>query len=367
MLRALPRFILLLCLCTVSLWRPALAFDAPPFQGDVLDEVGLLTQGDTATLLQRIKDLRENAGIWAAIYVAKGLQGDSIENAAVATFEKWKLGAADVDNGLLILIVPSERRMRIEVGYGLEGPLTDALSKHVIDDIYKPAFRERRYTEGLMQGFDVMARAVRGEAPAVDTVPSAAPASPPDADEIHWERFVWPFLAAVGVNLLPAPLYALATRYGRSRGRSNVGATGRETRSAFTVFGFFGVFFGLFFAVFGLAFDSDTEAMGFIVFMNALFLLAFGTPFFLIARRYLSASAYRRWQARQRLLRIRKRSKEARPIFGVWFDPDKVTVSSGGTKPEPRSSSSSSSSWGSSSSSSSGGGRSGGGGASGSW
>jgi uncharacterized membrane protein YgcG len=83
-------------------------------------------------------------------------------------------------------------------------------------------------------------------------------------------------------------------------------------------------------------------------------------------RALLSDSAYRRWQARQRLMQLRKRSPEKRQIFGVWFDPAEVTTSQGGIKPEPRGSSGSS--FGSSSSSSSsGGGRSGGGGASGSW
>jgi uncharacterized membrane protein YgcG len=194
-----------------------------------------------------------------------------------------------------------------------------------------------------------------------------AAASPVRDIDVDWSAFALRFLAAIGLNLLPAPLYLLAERYGRSKGRTDAGATGREVRSAFVMYGFFGAFFGLFFAVFGLAFDEDWEALYFLLAMNLLFIGVFSIPFVLIARRRLSASAYRRWQAMKRLIRIRKRSQKARPIFGVWFDPAKVTAASGGSMPEPRSSSGSRSSWSSSSSSSSGGGRSGGGGASGSW
>lgn len=361
----LVRNFLMALLCAVSLWRPGFAFEAPAFRGDVLDEAGLLAEADQAALRERIGQLRDKSGIWAAIYVAQGLQGESIEEAAVATFEKWKLGAAGVDNGLLVLIAPAERRMRIEVGYGLEGTITDALSKRIIDEIYQPAFRAGRYTEGLMQGFDVMAQAAGGEAPAPDA--ALAPGMAPPALDFDGEAFVRRFLGALGINLLPALLFPLAERYGRSRGRTRVGVAGGETKSAFIVFGFLGAFFGLFFSVFGWAFESDPEVLIFLIGMNAFFLAAAGTPLFLIARRYLSASAYRRWQARERLLRMRKRSTRPRPIFGVWFDPAQVTVGSGGTRPEPRRSSGSGSSWGSGSSSSSGGGRSGGGGASGSW
>ena len=354
----------LLCLFLLGLLlaRPSAAFDAPAFQGDVLDEVALLSDADRETLRERIRMLRDDSGIWAAVYVAKSLQEDSIESAAVATFEKWKLGQAGKDNGLLVLIAPVERKMRIEVGYGLEGYITDAFSKRVIDEIYQPAFREQRFAEGLMSGFDVMAKAAAGEA----ALPEAAPAQNPVL-EVDWGVFFGRFALALGANLVPPIVFVVARRYGRAKGRAGAISPRGEAKELFILFTFFGVFFGLFYAVFGFAFPSDPEALPALIGMNGVFAGLFSLPYAGRARRFLSASAYRRWLARERLLRMRKRSPDKRRMFGVWFDPSDVTTSKGGIKPEPESSSSGSSFGSSSSSSSSGGGRSGGGGASGSW
>ncbi|MDD5366355.1 MAG: TPM domain-containing protein [Gallionellaceae bacterium] len=344
--------------------HPALAYGAPAFQGDVLDEAGLLAEADRTSLIERIKTLRDESGIWAAVYIASSLQGDSIENAAVVTFEKWQLGQAGKDNGLLVLIAPSERKMRIEVGYGLEGTLTDAFCKRVIDEIYQPAFRDQRFTDGLMQGFDVMARQTQGENP----LPEAAYGGGGDATlDFDGAAFLQRFLAGVGANLLLPVLYLLARAYGRAKGRLERQNPAIRAKWMFSLFAFLGAFFGLFFAVFGFAFPTDPEVMAGLVLMNTLFVGLISIPFLIQVRTYLSASAYRRGQARERLMRMRKRSKVKRKIFGVWFDPAEVTTSRGGTKPEPRSSSGSSFGSSSSSSSSSGGGRSGGGGASGSW
>jgi uncharacterized protein len=338
-------------------------FDAPVFQGDVLDPTGTLGEADQALLRERIRTLRDEDGVWAAVYVAPSLQHDSIEQAAVKVFEKWQLGQKGKDNGLLVLIAPTERKMRIEVGYGLEGTLTDAFSKHIIDDIYKPAFRENRFTEGLMQGFDAMARAMRGEASREASIPVQQ--QPPADREMDWSRAgQWAAIAFVA-NLLPALLYALAVIYGRSQGRSENRYLWREISGPIYIFGFLAVFFALFAGVFGGAGDISEDMAVPAAASNALFIGLIGIPFGINARRYLSASAYRRYRARQRLFRIRRRSRVPREVFGVWFDPADVGTSQGGTRRE--SSSSSSSSGSSGSSSSSGGGSSGGGGASGSW
>lgn len=355
--RALDFVCLLMVLVLLS--HRAWAFEAPAFQGDVLDEVGILSDEDQQVLLQRIRDLRESNSIWAAVYVARSLQQDVIENAAVTTFEKWKLGQAGRDNGLLVLIVPSARQMRIEVGYGLEGFITDAFSKRVIDEIYKPAFREQRFVDGLMQGFEVMAKKASGE-PMLEIQGSEA------SSDIDWSRAPFTFALTFGLNLLPGMLYLGALLYGRSQGRGEPGSLWQNVRIPLLFGALIGAFFGLFLAVFGAAFAADPEVTVILALMNGCFASFIVIPFGLRARCYLSAAAYRRDQARERLVRIRKRSNKVREIFGVMFDPKSVSVSDGGTRRVSSGSSSSSSSR-SSSSSSSGGGRSGGGGASGRW
>lgn len=361
--RRLPPQLLRLAFLAILIFtlHGAWAFDAPAFQGDVLDEAGIFSEAERDALLKRIRELRDNSDIWAAVYVARNLQGESIEGAAVDTFEKWKLGQKGKDNGLLVLVVPGERKVRIEVGYGLEGFITDAFSRRVIDEIYKPAFRDKRFADGLMEGFDAMARAAGG------TVPEKASAPPADAQsDIDWSVAGRLFGLAFALNLAPAFLYGAAQIYGRSKGRTEGTALWEGLRTPVFLFGFLALFFGLFLGVFGAAFPSDPEVVPGLAALNGIFALAFGLPFALRARRFLSASAYRRYLARERLLRIRRRTSVAREIFGVWFDPAAVSTGKGGTLAEPRSSSSSSFDS-DSSSSSSGGGSSGGGGASGSW
>jgi uncharacterized protein len=364
----IPGLLLAACLMLLCV-RPALAFDPPAFQGDVLDEAGVLVEAQRSLLKERIRALREGDGIWAAVYVANSLQGDSIENAAVLTFEKWKLGKAGKDNGVLVMVVPAERKMRIEVGYGLEGSITDALSIRVIAEVYRPAFRDNRFTEGLLEGFDVMAKAVRGEKALPDAPPVPAGSAPAQVD-IDGGDFLTRFSLVLGINLAFPLSFLAARRYGRSKGRTLGEASDPSPKTMLGLFTFFGLVFGLFISVFGLAFPEDPEFVGFLVLANAVFVAAVAVPYGRRVRAYVSASAYRRWQARERLLRIRTRSSATRKIFGVWFEPAEVSNSRGGTRHD---SSDSSSSWSSSDSSSSsgssssGGGRSGGGGASGSW
>ena len=284
----LLRWILLLMAFVLSS-HPAWAFEAPTFQGDVLDEVGILSAADKDALQLRIRELRDNSGIWAAVYVARSLQQDAIENAAVTTFQKWKLGQAGKENGLLVLIVPSERKMRIEVGYGLEGFITDAFSKRVIDEIYKPAFREQHFAKGILQGFDVMAKMASGE----------PMASAPDAPvEIDWSAVLRNFALVFGLNLIPGILYAWAFVYGRSKGRSESGSLWKNVRFPLIFGGFFGFIFGLFISIFGAAFVEDPQIVMVLAVMNVIFtsfyLFVFAPP----AWRFVSDSAYRRNLAR---------------------------------------------------------------------
>lgn len=317
--------------------QPALAFKAPAFQGDVLDDAGLLSEADRQTLRDRIRTLRVSDDIWAAIYIVPNLQETTIEEAAVTTFEKWKIGEKGKDNGVLILVAPNERKTRIEVGYGLEGTLTDALSKRIIDQYYVPAFREQRFTEGLLQGFDIIAQARRGEMP--------PPVSPPASAqrEVNWDGAGTRFLWSIGLNLIPVGLYAAAYAYGRGRGRTRYESS--DFRTVLVIFLFIGFVFGLFQAVFGAAFPDDPEIVTGILWGNGLFAAVFGIPFMLKARRFFSGTAYRQHQVASRSSgSISGRSSTA------WES--------------SRSSSSSSSD---SDSSSSSGGSSGGGGSSGDW
>lgn len=269
-LRWQRQFWLALCLSLLAL--AARAFAPPAFQGDVLDQAGLLSAEERATLSQRIAELRSQDGIWAAVFITASLQGDSIETAAVKTFEAWRLGRADKDNGLLVMVAPNERKMRIEVGYGLEGTLTDALSKRIVIDIYQPAFRENRYADGLLAGFEAMRRSMQGDPAALAELTGGDPAE--QSAQLDGAIFLQRLLVLWLGNLLFPLLYWLISRRRVPKSTD----LGRKTRTAFVLFAFFGFFFGVFFGVFSQVFSDAPEIAWGLLGANALFGLVFGLP-----------------------------------------------------------------------------------------
>jgi uncharacterized protein len=127
----------LLLLATVA---AALSF--PPLTGRIVDQAGILSPATKAALEPKLADLEARSGIQLVVATVSSLEGQEIEPYANELFRAWKLGEADRDNGVLLLVAPNERRVRIEVGYGLEGTLTDALSKVIIINAITPRFKE---------------------------------------------------------------------------------------------------------------------------------------------------------------------------------------------------------------------------------
>lgn len=123
-----------------------------PTAAPVVDEVGLLQPGETAELTSLIRRIKDGAGVEISVFIASSLQGRPLEEFSIAAAEKWGLGKKKVDRGLLFIIVPNEKKMRFEVGYGLEGDITDAFSRRVLDNRVRPLFREGRFYEGILAG-----------------------------------------------------------------------------------------------------------------------------------------------------------------------------------------------------------------------
>ena len=98
-----------------------------------------------------------------AVLTISSLDGDPLEDFSMRVVETWKLGREDADDGVLILIARDERRMRIEVGYGLEGVLTDAQSGRIIDHLMAPRFREGDFNGGVGAAVEAVSSAIRGE------------------------------------------------------------------------------------------------------------------------------------------------------------------------------------------------------------
>lgn len=139
----------------------AYAFDVPNFHPNVVDTSGTLSQNDIYKLNQKIEQIRNDSHIFAAILLVPSLGGESIEAAAEKTFREWKLGQEKVNNGLLIIAAIQDRKVRIEVGYGLEGSLTDVTSHRIIDQIIVPNFKKRKFAEGLEKSLNVANEVVK--------------------------------------------------------------------------------------------------------------------------------------------------------------------------------------------------------------
>jgi uncharacterized protein len=143
-------FVLLLCLVSGVAW----AFDFPQLTGRVVDQAGVIPAAARDTMAAKLKDLEDKSGIQLVVATVKSLQGGDVETFANQLFRAWKLGEAKKNNGVLLLVAPTERKVRIEVGYGLEGTLTDALSQVIIASAVVPRFKANDFPGGIERGVD---------------------------------------------------------------------------------------------------------------------------------------------------------------------------------------------------------------------
>jgi uncharacterized protein len=164
----MPRLLGLICLAW-SLLAPAtaLALEPPPLSARVTDLAGLLSSAERARLEDKLAAYERESGHQFALLTLPSLDGDPIEDYSIRVVEKWQLGKKGKDDGLLLLIAKNDRKMRIEVGYGLEGSITDAVSARVIRGTLTPAFRSGDYGAGIERAFDVLMLTASGKAPAV--------------------------------------------------------------------------------------------------------------------------------------------------------------------------------------------------------
>ena len=140
----------LLALSLASL--AALALDFPALTGRVVDQADILSPAVRTDVAAQSKELEEKSGIQLVVATVPSLQGSDIETFANQLFRAWELGQAQKNNGILLLVAPNERKVRIEVGYGLEGTLTDALASTIISGAIVPHFKRGDFSGGVEGG-----------------------------------------------------------------------------------------------------------------------------------------------------------------------------------------------------------------------
>jgi uncharacterized protein len=148
---------------TALLAGAAVALDVPPLRARVTDQAGLLAPATARELDQTLARYERETGHQLALLVVPTLAGEALEDYALRVVESWKLGSTGSDDGLLLLIAVAERRARIEVGHGLEGAVTDALSARVLRDTLGPALAAGAPDRGVREALDVLMSAARQE------------------------------------------------------------------------------------------------------------------------------------------------------------------------------------------------------------
>jgi uncharacterized protein len=161
----------------------ARALELPALSGHVNDYARLLSPSETGALEARLTAYERETGHQFAMVSVATTGSLSIEQYAVRLEEAWQLGDRARDDGLLLVIAAADHRMRIEVGYGLEGAIADVTAARVVNDVVAPAFRARSYAAGINGAFDVLCRAAQSE---------ARHAPPPRNYSWLWRWLFWP-------------------------------------------------------------------------------------------------------------------------------------------------------------------------------
>jgi uncharacterized protein len=141
----------------------AFALDFPALSGRVVDLAGVMSAASKSDVEAKSKALEEKSGIQLAVVTVASLQGGDIESYANQLFRFWKLGEMQKNNGVLLLVAPVEHKVRIEVGYGLEGTLTDALSSVIITSAIVPRFKSGDFSGGIERGVDGIIGVLSGD------------------------------------------------------------------------------------------------------------------------------------------------------------------------------------------------------------
>ena len=149
---AVRPWIALLALLSLSI--VALAANFPALTGRVVDQANVIPLETHTALEPKLADLEAKSGIQLVVATVASLDGEEIEPYANELFRAWKLGEKTKNNGVLLLVAPNQRKVRIEVGYGLEGTLTDALSKVIITNAITPRFKTGDFGGGISRGVD---------------------------------------------------------------------------------------------------------------------------------------------------------------------------------------------------------------------
>jgi uncharacterized protein len=202
------RFFALALLAAASLFASLAAADVavPPLHARVTDLTGTLNAQQVEALEHTLAEFESRKGAQIAVLMLPTTQPETIEQYAVRVEEAWKLGRKGVDDSVLLVVAKNDRRLRFEVGYGLEGALPDAAAKRVIEEDITPRFRQGDFYGGIRAGLDRVMRTIEGE-------PLPAPRAPGAGEAPLFEHIEWVIPALVILLVAQRLLNALFGRF----------------------------------------------------------------------------------------------------------------------------------------------------------
>jgi uncharacterized protein len=152
-------------LALLACWAFAAAADiaVPPLVGRVVDQTATLSSGDVASLQQTLKDFEARKGSQIAVLIVPTTAPETIEQYSLRVAESWKIGRKKTDDGAIVVVAKDDRKLRIEVGYGLEGALNDVTAKRIIDEVITPRFRSGDFAGGISAGVERIIGVIDGE------------------------------------------------------------------------------------------------------------------------------------------------------------------------------------------------------------
>src|SRR5215211_4820143 len=158
-----PAWTLLAPAAALLAWA-AVALDFPALTGRVVDEAKILDAATRSALTQKLAELEEKTTDQLVVVTLRSLQGASIEEYGVALGRRWQIGQKEKNNGVLLIVAPQARKVRIAVGYGLERSLTDAVTRLIIENAVVPRFRANDFAGGISRAVDDIISVLTGDA-----------------------------------------------------------------------------------------------------------------------------------------------------------------------------------------------------------
>ncbi len=169
---------LLLALAVLAAAGPALfALEVPALAGRVNDYADMISASAEQSIVQKLEALEASDSTQVVVLTIPSLQGEDIEGFSIRVADAWKIGTKENDNGAILLVSRDDRVVRIEVGYGLEGRLTDLISGRIIREVITPEFKAGRFDEGFTGAVDAIVATVKGEYKGTGQLPGAKSSS----------------------------------------------------------------------------------------------------------------------------------------------------------------------------------------------